>query len=71
MNGQYVILGQTLTQIADAIRDKTGSTDSIFAANFAQNIESIPTYITVGNVDLLPESAQEGTIAVITGDSDV
>ena len=39
----YMIEGQTLTDIADAIRAKTGSSDPITGANMATEIENIPT----------------------------
>lgn len=39
----YMIEGQTLTDIADAIRAKTGSSDPITGANMATEIGNIPT----------------------------
>lgn len=39
----YMIEGQTLTDIADAIRAKTGSSDPITGANMATEIENIPS----------------------------
>lgn len=41
MSEQYLINGQTLTDIADAIRDKSGETGSIKASQFASKIESL------------------------------
>lgn len=38
MSEQYLITGQTLTDIADAIREKAGITDPIMAGDFAEKI---------------------------------
>ena len=46
----YMIEGQTLTDIADAIRAKTGSSDPITGANMASEIENIPTGSTIEGV---------------------
>ena len=39
----YIIQGETLTDIADAIRNKKGSNNLIDAADMATEIDSIPT----------------------------
>jgi len=40
---EYRIQDTTLTDIADAIRSKTGSSASIIVSEMANEIESIPT----------------------------
>lgn len=40
----YLIKGETLTNIANAIRTKTGKTDSIPTENMATEISGIPVY---------------------------
>lgn len=57
----YLIQGQTLTDIADAIRSKTGSSSPISGADMATEIENIPTgggsgFITAGNAYYFNES---------------
>ena len=41
MSEQYLISNQTLTNIANAIREKKGSDDQILAGNFAEEILGI------------------------------
>jgi hypothetical protein len=43
MDDVYLIRGETLSDIADAIRDKTGGTDEIAAGDFAEEIGEIET----------------------------
>ena len=56
---EYIIQGETLTKIADAIRAKTGGTAPINFSNIETEIENIP----VGGGGGLPE----GLVAVATG----
>lgn len=46
MSDNYKIQGSTLTEIADSIRNKTGETGSMTAAEMSGKIDSIPTGIT-------------------------
>lgn len=41
MENSYIVPETTLTEIADAIREKTGSTDNIAIENFVENIKNI------------------------------
>lgn len=45
----YIIQGETLTSIADAIRSKTGSTDAISVGDMASSIEGIESGSAVSN----------------------
>ena len=65
MQQQYAVMAETLTQIADAIRNKTASSDQILAGAFAAKIADVPTYITVQSEAELPENVTDGTIAVV------
>ena len=41
MENSYIVPETTLTEIADAIREKTGSTDTIAIEDFASNIKDV------------------------------
>lgn len=63
----YKIQGQTLTEIADAIRSKTGRADAITPEQMAQIIESAE----LGGEILLQEKTctPTGQVQVVTADS--
>ena len=65
----YMIEGQTLTDIADAIRAKTGSSDPITGANMASEIENIPSGGDESYSNELWKSVLSDLTTVYTGSS--
>lgn len=67
---EYLIKDTTLSNIADAIRDKTGKTDEILVSNMATEIAEISTgaelnFEVVGGT-VQPENSKENTIWINT-----
>lgn len=68
MEDRYVIKAETLTEIADAIREKAGINEKIVPESMASLIRDISGYITVASVEELNNTtAADGTIAIIEG----
>ena len=63
----YLIKGETLTNIANAIRTKTGKTDSIATENMATEISDLPIYPLY---DGAYEVNKSGYTVTITGTTD-
>lgn len=52
MENSYIVPEATLTEIADAIREKTGSTDNIVVEDFAKTIRNISCNTRLNTADV-------------------
>ena len=74
-DGLYLIKGETLTGIGDAIRQVTGKTSAIKVENYASElIENIPIYYTVGFYEIgnptplaFYKAVEDGSGVIYTG----
>lgn len=63
---EYLIQGETLTNIADAIREKKGTSDVILVSAFADEISTIETGGGGGGGNMLTANTEEEMLALIT-----